>query len=63
METKPFGQLKDPQVKFEEGSAEFLASVYYKKGKTNIKKTISKNMYVEYNYDDNIINLMIENQS
>ena len=57
---KALWTIKDPQVKFEEGSAEFVASVYYKKGKTNIKKTISKNMYVEYNYDDNIINLMIE---
>ena len=57
---KALWTIKEPQVKFEEGSAEFLASVYYKKGKTNIKKTISKNMYVEYNYDDNIINLMIE---
>ena len=54
--------IKEPQVKFEEGSAEFLASVYYKKVK-QILKTISKNMYVEYNYDDNIINLMIRNQS
>ena len=52
--------IKEPQVKFEEGSAEFHASVYYKKGKTNIKKSVSKNMYVEYNYDDNIINLMIK---
>ena len=57
---KALWTIKDPQVKFEEGSAEFVASVYYKRGKTNIKKTISKNMYVEYNYDDNIINLMIE---
>ncbi len=59
---KALWTIKDPQVKFEEGSAEFVALVYYKKGKTNIKKTISKNMYVEYNYDDNIINLMIEEQ-
>ena len=31
---KALWTIKDPQVKFEEGSAEFLASVYYKKGKT-----------------------------
>ena len=39
---KALWTIKEPQVKFEEGSAEFLASVYYKKGKTNIKKTSVK---------------------
>lgn len=53
--------INDPHVKFQEGSAEFFATVSYKKGKTNIKKTITKNMYVEYNFDKNIIQLMIEN--
>ena len=53
--------INKPHVKFQEGSAEFFATVSYKKGKTNIKKTITKNMYVEYNFDKNIIQLMIEN--
>ncbi len=52
--------IKNPRVKFLEGSAEFRAVVNYKKGKTNIKKHVTKNMYVEYNYDNNIIQLMIE---
>ena len=52
--------IKNPRVKFLEGSAEFHALVSYKKGKTNIKKHVTKNMYVEYNYDNNIIQLMIE---
>ena len=52
--------INEPRVRFQEGSAEFLATVLYKKDKINIKKTISKNMYVEYNYDDNVIKLMIE---
>ena len=52
--------IEKPYVIFEEGSAEFKTTVFYKKGKINIKKVIKKNMYVEYNYDDNIINLMIE---
>ena len=30
--------IKDPQVKFEEGSAEFVASVYYKRVKLILKK-------------------------
>ena len=53
--------INNPYVKFQEGSAEFFATITYRKGKTNIKKNINKNMYVEYNYDNNIINLMIEN--
>jgi lysyl-tRNA synthetase class II len=52
--------INEPHVRFQEGSAEFLAIVLYKKGKINIKKNVSKNMYVEYNYDDNIIQLMID---
>ncbi len=53
--------IKNPQVKFLEGSAEFHATVQYKKGKIHIKKQVTKNMYVEYNYDANIIQLKIEN--
>ncbi len=56
-----FWSIIDPYVKFEKGKASFYANVRYRKGKINIKKNINKNMYVEYNYDDNIINLMIEN--
>ena len=55
--------IKNPGVKFLEGSAEFHALVSYKKGKTSIKKHVTKNMYVEYNYDNNIIQLMIETLS
>ena len=39
--------INEPRVRFQEGSAEFLATVLYKKDKINIKKTITKNMYVE----------------
>ena len=53
--------INNPHVKFQEGSAQFFATVSYKKGKTNIKKSVTKNMYVEYNFDKNIIQLMIEN--
>tara|TARA_B100000214_G_scaffold142694_1_gene102113 strand:+ start:249 stop:800 length:552 start_codon:yes stop_codon:yes gene_type:complete len=52
--------INEPRVSFLDGSAEFLATVLYNKGRINIKKTINKNMYVEYNYDKNIIQLMIE---
>ena len=52
--------IRNPRVKFLEGSAEFRAVVNFKKDKTNIKKHVTKNMYVEYNYDNNIIQLMIE---
>ena len=53
--------IKDPYVKFEHGSAEFFSTITFKKGKTNIKKNISKNIFVEYSFDDNKIRLVIEN--
>ena len=52
--------INDARVKFLEGSAEFYANVIFQKEKTRIKKNINKNVYVEYNYDKNIIQLMIE---
>ena len=52
--------VHNPRVKFLEGSAEFHATVFFKKGKINIKKSVNKNMYVEYNYDKNTIQLMID---
>ena len=36
--------IEKPYVIFEEGSAEFKTTVFYKKGKINIKKVIKKNM-------------------
>ena len=36
--------IKNPEVKFEHGSAEFFTTITYKKGKTNIKKSIKKNI-------------------
>lgn len=52
--------IKNPYVKFEHGSAEFFSIVTFKKGKTNIKKNVSKNIFVEYSFDDNKIRLVIE---
>ena len=37
--------IEEPYVTFEEGSAEFKTTVFYKKGKVNIKKVVRKNMY------------------
>ena len=34
--------IKDPHVKFEYGSADFLTTITFKKGKTNIKKHVKK---------------------
>ena len=58
---KSLWTINKPYVIFKEGSAEFFATILYKKDKINIKQNIRKNMYVEYNYDNNIIQLMIEN--
>ncbi len=52
--------IKNPHVKFEHGSAEFVTTVIFKKGKTNIKKSIKKSIFVEYSFDDNVINLVIQ---
>ncbi len=52
--------IKNPEVKFEYGSAEFFTTVTYKKGKINIKKSIKKNIFVEYNFDNNQVTLVIE---
>jgi len=52
--------IKDPYVKFQHGSAEFFTTVIYKKGRVNIKKTISKNIFVEYSFDSNQIKLVIQ---
>jgi len=52
--------IKNPEVKFEHGSAEFFTTITYKKGKTNIKKSIKKNIFVEYNFDNNQVTLVID---
>tara|TARA_S200000501_G_C20336598_1_gene531327 strand:+ start:21 stop:563 length:543 start_codon:yes stop_codon:yes gene_type:complete len=52
--------IKSPEVKFEYGSAEFFTTVTYKKGKTNIKKSVKKNIFVEYNFDNNQVTLVID---
>ena len=52
--------IKNPHVNFEYGSAEFLTTVTYKKGKTNIKKSITKKIFVEYSFDNNQVSLLIE---
>jgi len=52
--------IKNPHVKFEYGSAEFFTTIIYKKGKTNIKKSIKKKIFVEYNFDNNQVTLVID---
>jgi hypothetical protein len=37
-----------------------LTTVTFKKGKTNIKKNITKNIFVEYSFDNNQVSLLIE---
>ena len=52
--------IQDPRVNFEYGSADFLTTVTFKKGKTNIKKKVTKKIFVEYSFDDNQVSLLIE---
>ena len=51
--------IKDPHVNFEYGSADFLTTVTFKKGKTNIKKNVTKKIFVEYSFDNNQVSLLI----
>ena len=37
-----------------------MTTVTYKKGKTNIKKNITKKIFVEYSFDNNQVSLLIE---
>ena len=53
--------IQDPHVNFEYGSADFLTTVTFKKGKTNIKKSVKKKIFVEYSFDNNQVSLLIEN--
>ena len=52
--------IQDPRVNFEYGSADFLTTVTFKKGKTNIKKNVTKKIFVEYSFDNNQVSLLIE---
>ena len=52
--------ILDPRVEFEYGSADFLTTVTFKKGKINIKKNVKKKIFVEYRFDNNQIALLIE---
>ena len=52
--------IKNPRVNFEYGSADFLTTIIYRKGKTNIKKSIKKKIFVEYLFDNNQVSLRIE---
>jgi len=52
--------IKNPRVNFEYGSADFLTTIIYRKGKTNIKKSIKKKIFVEYIFDNNQVSLRIE---
>ena len=49
--------IQDPHVNFEYGSADFLTTVTFKKGKTNIKKDVKKKIFVEYSFDNKILNV------
>ena len=53
--------IQDPHVNFEYGSADFLTTITFKKGKTNIKKSVKKKIFVEYSFDNNQVSLLIEN--
>ena len=52
--------IKDPHVRFEYGSADFLTTITFRKGKTNIKKQVKKKIFVEYSFDRNQVSLLIE---
>ena len=38
-----------------------MTTVAFKKGKTNIKKSVKKKIFVEYSFDNNQVSLLIEN--
>ena len=51
--------IKNPRVKFQYGKAVFLTTILFKKGKTDIKKDIKRNIDVEYNSNKNTLKLVI----
>ena len=51
--------IKNPRVKFQYGKAVFLTTILFKKGKTEIKKDIKRNIDVEYNSNKNTLKLII----
>ena len=51
--------IQNPRVKFQYGKAVFLTTVLFKKGKTDIKKDIKRNIDVEYNSRKNTLKLVI----
>jgi hypothetical protein len=53
--------IKNPRVRFNEGSAEFLATVMFEKDKVHIKKDIKRSIEVGYNDKLNEVQLLIAN--
>jgi len=51
--------INNPRVKFQYGKAVFLTTILFKKGKTDIKKDIKRNIDVEYNSNKNTLKLVI----
>ena len=51
--------IKNPRVKFQYGKAVFLTTILFKKGKTDIKKDIKRNIDVEYSSRKNTLKLVI----
>lgn len=60
-ESQALWSIKNPRVKFNEGSAEFLATVLFEKDKVHIKKDIKKYVDIEYDEKLNEIQLLIKN--
>ena len=60
-ESQALWSIKNPRVKFNEGSAEFLATVLFEKNKVHIKKDIKKDIDVYYDEKLNEVQLLIKN--
>jgi len=52
--------IKNPRVKFKEGRAEFLATVLFEKDKINIKKDVKKSIEINYDENQNTLQLIIK---
>ena len=60
-ESQALWSIKNPRVKFNEGNAEFLATVLFEKNKVHIKKDIKKSIDIKYDEKLNEIQILIKN--
>ena len=60
-ESQALWSIKNPRVKFNEGNAEFLATVLFEKNKVHIKKDVKKSIDIYYDEKLNEVQLLIEN--